>query len=124
MSFLCVYSIGVASNETEHESQLTWQRRSVIRQHDNKNCYKRFFIGGLPPTGFHSDPDVRYICQVYGTTRCFSTMFDLDYGIPIYAGYLVQQGQALSFGTAARAGLKFRREPGEIADSVTRILLL
>ena len=40
-------------------------------------------------------------------------MFDLNYGIPIYAGYLVQPGQALGFGTASRSGLKFRREPGE-----------
>ena len=120
---MCVYSTGVATNETEHESQLTRQRRSVIRTDATKKCYKRFFIGGLPPIGFHSDSDVRYICQVYGTTRCFSTMFDVDYKIPIYAGYVVQQGQALSFGTATRGGLKFRSEPGEIANSVTRILL-
>lgn len=120
---MCVYSTGVATNETEHESQLTRQRRSVILQHDTQKCYKQFFIGGLPPTGFPSDPDYRFICQVYGTTPCFSTMFDVDYGIPIYAGYVVKQAQALSFGTAGRDGVKFRLEPGEIADYVTQILL-
>ena len=118
---MSVFSTGVATNETERESQLTRQRRSVIRQYDTKKCYKRFFIGGLPPD-LPSDPDVRFICQVYGTTRCFSTMFHVKYGIPLYAGYVVKQGQASSFGTAPRAGLKFRSEPGEIADYVTQIL--
>ena len=55
-------------------------------------------------------------------TPCFSTMFDVVYGIPIYAGYVVKQGQALSFGTQPRPGSYFRTEPGEIADYVTQIL--
>lgn len=123
MSFLCVYSIGVATNETEHKVQLTRQRRSVIQQHANEDCYKQFFIGKQPPKDFHGSPNPRYICQMYGTTPTFSTMFDLDYGIPIYAGYLVQQAQALIFGEAKRTGLTFRLEPGEKADSLTRIYI-
>lgn len=120
---MCVFSIGVATNQTEHKIQPTRQRRSLIQSHDNEKCYGQFFIGGQPPDGFHSDPKVRYICQVYGTTPSFSTMFDLDYGIPIYAGYLVQQAQALSFGKVLRPSITFRLEPGEKADSLTRIYI-
>lgn len=120
---MCVFSIGVAINQTELKIQLTRQRRSVIRTDDNDDCYKQFFIGGLPPTGFHSDPNVRYICQMHGTTPSFSTMFDLDYGIPIYAGYLLQKDQVSSIGTQSRAGLTFDLEPGEKADSLTRIYI-
>lgn len=128
MRIFCVYSAEVAglsvvlTNDADHESQLTRHRRSVIGLHDNTKCYKRFFIGGLPPIGFQSSTglanNVRYICQKYGTTWCFSTMFDLNYGIPIYAAYLVQQGQAFNFGSASRSGLKFRLEPGERICSV------
>ena len=101
------------TNDTEHESQLTRLRRSVIAEDESEECYEQFFVGGQPPTGFESSKKTKYICQAYETFECFSTMFDLGYGIAIYAGYLVTKDQAANLGAASRAGIKFRQEPGK-----------
>lgn len=94
-------------------------RRSVVSVKADDKCYRNFFVGNMPPTGFKSSTgrakNVRYICQQpskYGTPF-FSTMFDLNYGIPVYAAYLVRQQQASKFASASRKGHKFRQEPGE-----------
>ena len=112
----------VFTNDTKHEtadeSQQVRDRRSVVKANANDQCYKQFFVGNLPPIGFKSSTNlannIKYICQKSGffNTPCFSTMFDLNYGIPIYSAYVVKKGQ-VGFGAAPRVGLNFRPEPGE-----------
>lgn len=114
----------VFTNDTKHESQLTRSRRSVVKANDNGQCYRQFFVGGKPPEGFSAGEgkNIRYICQMYGNTPCFSTMFDLDYGIPIYSAYVVRgdQLQTSKFGTFKNK-TKFHQEPGERQVSYTQI---
>ena len=121
--FFC--DLGIAAvrvvfvDDTKHESQLTTLRRSVVSVKADEKCYRNFFVGNMPPTGFKSSTgkakNIRYICQQPSKYRTpfFSTMFDLNHGIPIYAGYIVTQQQASKFGSASRKGQKFRQEPGE-----------
>ncbi len=102
-------------NKTAYKSQQAGDRRSVIQATDNRQCYRQFFVGNVPPTGLQSNNNIRYICQMCGNplTPCFSTMFNINYGIPLYSAYVVRRGQALNFGAAPRTGLNFRQEPGE-----------
>lgn len=106
----------VSTNDTKHEtadeSQQAGDRRSVIKPTDSDQCYRQFFVGKQPPTGF-KNKNMIYICQKSGKTSCFSTMFDLSYGIPVYSAYVVKKSQASKFGKAKRVGLNFRQEPGE-----------
>ncbi|XP_078358955.1 uncharacterized protein LOC144643536 isoform X2 [Oculina patagonica] len=101
-------------NKTAYKSQQAGDRRSVIQATDNRQCYRQFFVGNVPPTGLQSNNNIRYICQMCGNplTPCFSTMFNINYGIPLYSAYVVRRGQALNFGAAPRTGLNFRQEPG------------
>lgn len=107
------------TNDTKHESQLSRRlRRSVVSEDENEKCYRQFFVGKQPPIGFESSTgkanNIRYICQGdCQWTSCFSTMFDLNYGIPIYSAYVVKADQVPLFGTARRSGMNFRREPGK-----------
>lgn len=109
----------VFANDTKRESQLTTLRRSVVSVKADEKCYRKFFVGNMPPTGFKSSTgkakNIRYICQQPSKYRTpfFAAMFDLNYGIPIYAAYVVKQQQANKFGSASRGGQKFRQEPGE-----------
>lgn len=100
------------NHETADESQQAIDPRSVIQANANNPCYKQFFVGNKPPIGFKSNKNIRYICQKSGTTLCFSTMFDLNYGIPVYAAYVVKKGQ-VGFSVATRAGLNFRQDRGK-----------
>ena len=43
----------------------------------------------------------------------YSTMFDVDFGIPIYSAYVVRQAQASLFGTAQRGVDNWRQEDGK-----------
>ena len=109
----------VFANDTKQESQVTIIRRSVVSAKADEKCYRKIFVGNMPPTGFKSSAgkakNIRYICQQPSKykTPFFSSMFDLKDGIPIYAAYLVSQQQARKFGSASRQGQKFRQEKGE-----------
>lgn len=115
----------VFTTDANDERQLTGLRKTVVSESNADNCYRQFFVGNTPPIGFKSSTghanNIRYICQgvcedsryPYASTSCFSTMFDLNYGIPIYSAYVVRLKQARLFGTAKRRRLYFRKEPGE-----------
>ena len=82
----------VFANDTKQESKVTVLRRSVVSAKADDKCYRKFFVGNMPPTGFISSTgkaakNIRYICQQPRKYRTpfFSTMFDLKYGIPIQA---------------------------------------
>lgn len=114
----------VFANDTKQESKVTVLRRSVVSAKADDKCYRKFFVGNMPPTGFISSTgkaakNIRYICQQPRKYRTpfFSTMFDLKYGIPIYAAYFVEQQQVSKFGSASRKGQKFRQEPDIPADN-------
>ena len=98
--------------ETAEESQEAAKRSSLIKPTDTNACYRKFFVGKKPPIGFKSNKTIRYICQKSGSNTCFSTMFDLSYGIPIYSAYMVTKSQASKISQAPRVG-NFRQEPGE-----------
>lgn len=57
----------VFANDTKQESQLTTLRRSVVSVKADEKCYRKFFVGNMPPTGFKSSTgkakNIRYICQ-------------------------------------------------------------
>ena len=111
-------SKSAATKDLEHQNQLVRPRRSVSKNIDD--CYKPFFVGDEAPTGFRKAVEtsgVRYICQqVPGRTNYFySTMFDENYGIPIYSAYRLKQGEPDKFGTAERKGSeKWREEAGNL----------
>ena len=93
-------------------------RRSFVSTNVT-DCYKHFFAGTQPPSGFRKDhKNIRYICQqVPNDTEdyFYSTMFDVDYGIPIYSAYVVRQAQVSQFGTAQRVGVdNWRQEDGKL----------
>ncbi|XP_078356010.1 endonuclease domain-containing 1 protein-like [Oculina patagonica] len=101
----------VAKNP-EHKSQLVRPRRSVVSKTVTPGC-ENFFLDKAPPIGFRLDhTNIRYICQQLpgDVENFYSTMFDLDYGIPIYSAYLVTKEHADEFGTATRAGITMWRE--------------
>ncbi|KAK2548834.1 hypothetical protein P5673_030877 [Acropora cervicornis] len=99
----------------QDENQLVRPRRSVVSK-TIRDCYKKFVAGNQPPSGFRQDhTNIRYICQqVPGdpVTYYYSTMFDLNYGIPVYSAYVVLQKQASQFGKVHRTGREeWRQEP-------------
>ena len=102
----------VSTNDTKHEIAEESQQAGDRRSTDNDQCYRQFFVGKQPPTGF-KNKNITYICQKSGKTPCFSTMFDLSYGIPVYSAYVVKKSQASKFSKAKRNGLNFRQEPGK-----------
>lgn len=118
-----IEDVGLNKNDAmdvQDENQLVRPRRSVVST-TVQDCYKRFLAGNHPPSGFRKDhKNIRYICQqVPDNTADFfySTMFDVDYGIPIYSAYVVRQAQASQFGTAQRVGVdNWRQEDGKCFD--------
>ena len=108
------------ATDVQSENQLVRPRRSVVSK-TIQSCYKQFVAGKQPPSGFRKkDTDIRYICQqVPGDIvhYFYSTMFDLNYGIPIYSAYVVFQAQASQFGTVKRTAKdKWRQEKGKLSD--------
>ena len=88
----------VLRNDAKQESHLTRFRRSVSYYDHNQACYLHYFVGETPPTGFIDPFRYRYICQgacditVSLTVHkgCFSTLYDTNYKIPIYAAYVLR----------------------------------
>ncbi|XP_015778679.1 PREDICTED: uncharacterized protein LOC107356589 isoform X4 [Acropora digitifera] len=99
----------------QDENQVVRPRRSVVSK-TIRDCYKQFVAGKQPPSGFRQDhTNIRYICQQApdDPVTYYSTMFDLNYGIPVYSAYVVFQEQARQFGNVSRTGReKWRQEPG------------
>lgn len=107
------------ATDVQDENQLVRPRRSVVSR-TILDCYKQFVAGNQPPSGFRQDhTNIRYIYQqVPGdpVTYFYSTMFDLNYGIPVYSAYVVFQDQANQFHTVIRTGKeKWRQEPGKLS---------
>ncbi len=107
-----------ATKKPEHESQLVRLRRSAVFS-TIQPCYTPFFVDGKPPSGFRLDhTNIRYICQrVPGNSllNFYSTMFDLNYGIPIYSAYVVRKEQVGHIGAAQRTGVDlWRQETGRV----------
>ncbi|XP_078372102.1 endonuclease domain-containing 1 protein-like [Oculina patagonica] len=105
-----------ATKKPEHESQLVRLRRSAVFS-TIQPCYTPFFVDGKPPSGFRLDhTNIRYICQrVPGNSllNFYSTMFDLNYGIPIYSAYVVRKEQVGHIGAVQRTGVDlWRQETG------------
>ena len=106
--------------DVQSENQLVRPRRSMVST-TIQSCYKQFFAGKQPPSGFRKkDTDIRYICQQlpdHTVNYFYSTMFDLNYGIPVYSAYVVFQAQASQFRTVKRTGKeKWRQEKGKLSD--------
>ena len=107
------------ATDVQDENQLVRPRRSVVSK-TIRDCYKPFVAGNQPPSGFRQDhTNIRYICQQAPddpVTYFYSTMFDLNYGIPVYSAYVVFQAQASQFGKVNRTGReKWRQEPGKLS---------
>jgi hypothetical protein len=112
-----------------NELQLKRSRRSDIFTNDQSACYKPFFVGNAPPTGFSlAGGSYKYICQQIpgDTTTYFATMFDQNVkaGIPIYSAYVVTSAQALNFATRIRdelttEQLKWRTETGNVHNRLS-----
>ncbi|XP_022796638.1 endonuclease domain-containing 1 protein-like [Stylophora pistillata] len=110
-----------AAGDVHNEHQLIRLRRSEVSK-TIKSCYEKFFVSKKPPSGFRiNHKNIRYICQqVPGNTAHFySTMFDLNYGIPIYSAYVVTQAQASQFGTVKRTKDEWRQEPSGITHQAS-----
>ncbi|XP_029185574.2 uncharacterized protein LOC114953487 isoform X2 [Acropora millepora] len=101
--------------DAQDENQLVRPRRSVVSK-TIRDCYKQFVAGNQPPSGFRQNhTNIRYICQQVPRDPViyYSTMFDLNYGIPVYSAYVVFQEQASQFGKVNRTGREqWRQEPG------------
>ncbi|KAJ7391995.1 Endonuclease domain containing 1 [Desmophyllum pertusum] len=103
----------VVTEEIQQENQLARPRRSVVSA-TIPSCYESFFASSQPPSGFRlNHANIRYICQQVpgNTVNFYSTMFDIDYRIPIYSAYVVKQAQAALIGTVDRID-KWRKETG------------
>ena len=104
------------ARDRHHEHQLVRPRRSVVST-AVQPCYKSFVASNQPPSGFRKNHNnIRYICQQLPgkAVNYYSTMFDMNYGIPIYSAYVVSKGQASEFKEAKRPQVGWRQEsPGE-----------
>lgn len=70
--------------------------RSTVSNLPVEPCYTSFFTNATPPDGLR-DPknsNIKYICQMTRskTEFVYSTMFDLDQGIAVVAGYKLKPG--------------------------------
>lgn len=104
--------------DVQYGNQLVRPRRSVVST-TVTDCYKGFFASKTPPSGFRKDhTNIRYICQqVPGNTAdyFYSTMFDVNYGIPIYSAYVIRPAQANPLRTAKRVDVdNWRQEDGKL----------
>lgn len=73
--------------------------KSLVSRAASK-CYSSSFVDGQPPTGFRKNCiNIRYICQtsLRDPAYVYATMFDLDYGIPIYSAYYVTKARGGQF---------------------------
>ena len=98
---LLTYIFYILSVSGVHEPR---SRRSVVSGAIS-SCYVNFFINSKPPTGFRRNAsNIRYICQSppKQLVHVYATLFDLDYGIPIYSAYYVTKEQASQFGAACK----------------------
>ena len=107
------------AKDVQNENQLVRPRRSVVST-TIQSCYTGFVAGNRPPSGFRgSHTNIRYICQQVPPNTVdyfYSTMFDLNYGIPVYSAYVVSQAQASQFGTAKRTSVDtWRQEGGKVS---------
>ena len=107
------------ATDVQSENQLVRPRRSVVSK-TIQSCYKQFVAGKQPPSGFRKkDTGIRYICQQVpgdAVNYFYSTMFDLNYGIPVYSAYVVSQAQARQFGRVKRTAKdKWRQEKGKLS---------
>ena len=127
--FVCLYKLGNADvtkddpQGAKHEGQRVRPRRSVVSA-SIQSCYTPFFASATPPTGFRTDhTNIRYICQQIPHNAAFfySTMFDLNYGIPIYSAYVVSKTQATQFGTAMRPN-EWRQEAGKLPADLLKYI--
>ena len=112
----------VLRNDAKQESQLTRFRRSLSHPDDTRACYRHYFVGETPPTGFIDPPRYMYICQgdcFIGPKvhkGCFSTLYDLTYKIPIYSAYVLRPIEWGDIGNFKRGDYDWRKEtfePGE-----------
>ena len=107
------------ATDVQSENQLVRPRRLVVPTFI-QGCYRRFVAGNKPPLGFRQfDTNILYICQqVPGDPMNFfySTMFDINYGIPVYSAYVVSKEQASQFGTVELTGA-WRQEKGKLSVS-------
>ena len=112
----------VLRNDAKQESQLTRFRRSLSHSDDTRACYRHYFVGETPPTGFIDPPRYMYICQgdcFIGPKvhkGCFSTLYDLTYKIPIYSAYVLRPIEWGDIGNFKRGDYDWRKEtfePGE-----------
>ena len=107
----------------QDENQMVRPRRSLVSPETIPDCYKQFVAGNEPPSGFRKNhTNITYICQQVPDdptgTFFYSTMFDVDYGIPIYSAYVVSKAQASKIGTVTRQGLggdNWRQEAGKLS---------
>ena len=112
----------VLRNDAKQESQLTRFGRSLSHSDDTRACYRHYFVGETPPTGFIDPPRYMYICQgdcFIGPKvhkGCFSTLYDLTYKIPIYSAYVLRPIEWGDIGNFKRGDYDWRKEtfePGE-----------
>ena len=109
----------VLRHDAKRESQLTGLRKSVVSPNDNQLCYRQFFVGNTPPTGFPTGANIKYICQgACAFSSCFSTMYDLNLKIPIYSAYLLTPAQAINIGSNTRGSLSFRKQTHERGEQL------
>lgn len=110
------------AKDVQNENQLVRPRRSVVST-TIQSCYTGFVAGNRPPSGFRgSHTNIRYICQQVPPNTVdyfYSTMFDLNYGIPVYSAYVVSQAQASQFGTAKRTSVDTWRQEGGITKQAS-----
>lgn len=107
----------------QDENQMVRPRRSLVSPETIPDCYKQFFAGNEPPSGFRLDhTNIMYICQQLPDdptkTFFYSTMFDVGYGIAIYSAYVVSKADASKIGTIKRKDLgveKWREEDGKLS---------
>ena len=118
----------VLRNDAKQESQLTRFGRSLSHSDDTRACYRHYFVGETPPTGFIDPPRYMYICQgdcFIGPKvhkGCFSTLYDLTYKIPIYSAYVLRPQQWKYIGSSSRRS--WRKETPQSVDLGERHLYL
>ena len=88
-----------------------------------RTCFKQFFLGQYIPQyleiNFNNTPSsyLKYICQTRDnifTVHYYASLFDEQYGVPVYSGYRIGRSHARNIDT-----ISYRQRPRSSAWQTT-----
>ena len=84
-----------------------------------RSCFRQFFLGQYIPQyleiNFNNTPSsyLKYICQTRDnifTVHYYASLFDEQYGVPVYSGYRISRSQGIRIDT-----ISYRQRPSSSA---------